>query len=111
MDLPDAISSCLWDSQILFHLWRRPSNVIPTSVDVAAGLPDYLYLSCNLRERGEGTGVLVKVGATLDSCMSPVAQISDGIQLHFSASTNAAVSKRVIHMHSILPAWLYKLNW
>jgi hypothetical protein len=26
---------------------------------------------CNLRERGEGTGVLVKVGATLNSCMSP----------------------------------------
>jgi hypothetical protein len=26
---------------------------------------------CNLRGRGEGTGVLVKVGATLDSCMSP----------------------------------------
>jgi hypothetical protein len=26
-----------------------------------------------------GTGVLVKVGATLDSCMSPVAQFTDGI--------------------------------
>jgi hypothetical protein len=26
---------------------------------------------CNLRGRGDGTGVLVRVGATLDSCMSP----------------------------------------
>jgi hypothetical protein len=81
MDLPDAIHHPVSGTPKSFSICGDARRTLDTdSVDVAAGLPDCLYLSCNLRERGGGDRRSRKSGRHLGQLYEPCGlKFADGI--------------------------------